>query len=40
MDELCIFKLELSNENNIPDAPNNTPNAGNLYTISEMLPMT
>ncbi len=39
MDDLCIFKLELSNENDIPDIPNNTPNTSNLYSISEMLPI-
>ena len=38
MDELCIFKLELSNENDIPDSPN-TPKTINLYSISEMLPI-
>ena len=37
MDELCIFKLELSND--IPDIPNNTPKTFNLYPISEMLPI-
>ena len=37
MDELCIFKLELSND--IPDVPNNTPKTSNLYPISEMLPI-
>ena len=39
MDDLCIFKLELSNENDIPDVPNNIPNTSKLHTISEMLPI-
>ena len=39
MDELCIFKLELSNENDIPDSPNNRHNTSYLHSISEFLPI-
>jgi len=39
MDEFCIFKLELSNQNNDPDSPKNVPNTKRLYSISELLPL-
>jgi hypothetical protein len=39
MDEFCIFKLELSNQNNNPDSPNHVPNTERLYSISELLPL-
>ena len=39
MTEFCIFKLELSNQNDNPDVPNNTPNVKKLHSVSEMLPI-
>ena len=39
MDDFCIFKLELSKQNDNPDVPNYTPNVGKLQSISEMLPI-
>ena len=37
MSEFCIFKMELSNENDIQDIPNNIPNKGKLLYVSDML---
>ena len=39
MDELCIFKLELSNDNHIPDDPQTPTNRykSNINFTSEML---
>ena len=39
MAEFCIFKLELSNQNDNPDVPNHTPNVKKLHSVSEMLPI-
>ena len=39
MDDFCIFKLELSNQNDNPDNPNYMPNIDKLYSISELLPI-
>ena len=39
MGDFCIFKLELSNQNNDPDSPKNVPNTERLYSISELLPI-
>jgi hypothetical protein len=39
MDDFCIFKLELSIQNDNPDIPNYTPNVNKLYSVSEMLPI-
>ena len=39
MGDFCVFKLELSNQNNDPDSPKNVPNTERLYSISELLPI-
>lgn len=39
MTDFCIFKLELSNQNDNPDVPNHTPNVKKLHSVSEMLPI-
>jgi len=39
MADFCIFKLELSNQNNNPDSPKYVPNTEKLYSISELLPI-
>jgi hypothetical protein len=39
MNDFCIFKLELSKQNDNPDVPNYTPNVKNLRSVSEMLPI-
>jgi hypothetical protein len=39
MTDFCIFKLELSNQNDNPDGPNHTPNVNKLHSVSEMLPI-
>ena len=39
MDEFCMFRLELSKQNDNPDVPNYTPNVEKLQSVSEMLPI-
>ena len=39
MGDFCMFKLELSKQNDNPDIPNYTPNVRKLQSISEMLPI-
>jgi hypothetical protein len=39
MTDFCIFKLELSNQNDNPDVPNYNPNVEKLESVSEMLPI-
>ena len=39
MDDFCMFKLELSKQNDNPDIPNYTPNINRLQYVSDMLPL-
>jgi hypothetical protein len=39
MTDFCIFKLELSKQNDNPDIPNYMPNVKKLHSVSEMLPI-